>query len=262
VQRHIQPAALAGGGGVPTFRIEHWLRTERTMIAIRRAQERGVTRTGWLDSRHSFSFGQYRDPKHMGFGPLRVINDDRVTPGAGFPRHPHDNMEIVTYVLEGALAHKDSLGAGSVIRAGEVQRMSAGAGIEHSEFNHSQTEPVHFLQIWIKPEAYDIRPSYEQKSFEPSGESGFMLIASRDGRDGSVTVHQDVALSLGRVRKGEEISRGLGAGRRAWLQVTRGAVTLGGERLEAGDGAALEDEAQIAIKAEEDAEVLLFDMCG
>ena len=232
------------------------------MIAIRRAQERGVTRTGWLDSRHSFSFGQYHDPKHMGFGPLRVINDDRVTPGAGFPRHSHDNMEIVTYVLEGALAHKDSLGNGSVIRAGDVQRMSAGTGIEHSEFNHSQTEPVHFLQIWIKPEAYGIRPGYEQKSFEPSGESRFTLIASRDGRDGSVTIHQDAALSLGRFKKGEEVSHALGAGRCAWLQVTRGAVALGGELLEAGDGAALKDEAQIAIKAAEDAEVLLFDMCG
>ncbi len=232
------------------------------MIAIRRAQERGITRTAWLNSRHSFSFGYYHDPKHMGFGPLRVINDDRVTSGAGFPRHPHDNMEIVTYVLEGALAHKDSLGNGSVIRAGDVQRMSAGTGIEHSEFNHSQTEPVHFLQIWIKPEAFGIRPSYEQKSFEPSGESRFTLIASRDGRDGSVTIHQDAALTLGRVRKGEEILHALSAGRCAWLQVTRGAVTLGGELLEAGDGAALKDEAQIDIKAAEDAEVLLFDMCG
>ena len=232
------------------------------MISIRRARERGLTQTGWLDSRHSFSFGHYHDPKHMGFGPLRVINDDRVAPGAGFPRHPHDNMEIVTYVLEGALAHKDSLGNGSVIRAGEVQRMSAGTGIEHSEFNHSQTEPVHFLQIWITPEAYGIRPGYEQKSFEPSGESRFTLIASRDGRDGSVTIHQDAALTLGRVRRGEEILRAIGAGRRAWLQVTRGAVALGGELLEAGDGAAFKDEAQIAIKAAEDAEVLLFDMCA
>ncbi len=232
------------------------------MISIRRAQERGFTRTGWLDSRHSFSFANYYDPKHMGFGPLRVINDDRVAPGGGFPRHPHDNMEIVSYVLEGALEHKDSMGNGSVIRAGDVQRMSAGTGVEHSEFNHSKTEPVHFLQIWIKPEAYGIRPSYEQKSFETPNESGFTLIGSRDGRDGSVTVHQDVALSLGRFGKGEEVSHPLGAGRRAWLQVMRGAVALGGERLEAGDGVALKDEAQLVLRAEEDAEVLLFDMCA
>ena len=185
----------------------------------------------------------------MGFGPLRVINDDRVAPGAGLPRHPHDNMEIVTYVLEGALEHKDSLGNGSVIRAGEVQRMSAGTGIEHSEFNHSKTEPVHFLQIWIKPEAYGIRPGYEQKSFEPSAESGLTLIASRDGRGDSVTIHQDVALSLGRLRVGGEISHALAAGRCAWLQVTRGSVALGGEVLKAGDGAGIEDEAQIALQA-------------
>ncbi len=230
------------------------------MILIRKAEDRGVTQTGWLDSRHSFSFAHYYDPKHMGFSPLRVNNDDRVAPGGGFPRHPHGNMEIVTYVLEGALEHKDSLGNGSVIRAGEVQRMSAGTGIEHSEFNHSQTGPVHFLQIWIKPEAYGIKPGYEQKSFAPQGESGFTLIASRDGREGSVTIHQDTALSLGRLRKGEEISRPLGAGRCAWLQMTRGSALLGEHLLGAGDGAALKDEAQIAIRAPEDAEFLLFDM--
>ncbi len=230
------------------------------MIAIRRAEERGLTRTAWLDSRHSFSFAQYYDPGHMGFGPLRVINEDRVAPGAGFPRHPHGNMEIVSYVLEGALEHKDSLGTGSVIRAGEVQRMSAGTGVEHSEFNHSKTEPVHFLQIWIEPEAYGIRPGYEQKSFEWHGASGFTPIGSRDGREGSVTIHQDVALSLGRLGKGEEISHPLGAGRCAWLQVTRGSAVLAGHVLKAGDGAALKEEAQIAIQALEDAGFLIFDM--
>lgn len=231
------------------------------MISIRRAEDRGLTRTAWLDSRHSFSFAHYYDPKHMGFGPLRVINDDRVAPGGGFPPHPHDNMEIVSYVLEGALEHKDSLGSGSVIRAGEVQRMSAGTGIEHSEFNHSKTEPVHFLQIWIKPEAYGIRPGYEQKSFAPAGESGFTLIASRDGRDGSVTIHQDTALSLGRLRTGEEISRAVDAGRCAWLQATRGSLALGDHQLKAGDGAAVKEEALIAIRAlEEGTEFLLFDM--
>jgi quercetin 2,3-dioxygenase len=230
------------------------------MISIRRAEDRGATRTAWLDSRHSFSFAHYHDPKHMGFGPLRVINDDRVAPGGGFPRHPHDNMEIISYVLEGALEHKDSLGNGSAIRAGEVQRMSAGTGIEHSEFNHSKTEPVHFLQIWIKPEAYDLKPGYEQKSFAPAGESGLTLIASRDGREGSVTIHQDVSVWLGRLKQGGEISHPLGAGRWAWLQVTGGSLALGDHMLKAGDGASLKDETRIAVQAPEDAEFLLFDM--
>ncbi len=230
------------------------------MISIRKAEDRGVSRTGWLDSKHSFSFAHYYDPRHMGFGPLRVINEDRVAPGAGFPRHPHDNMEIISYVLEGALEHKDSLGTGSVIRAGEVQRMSAGTGIEHSEFNHSKTEPVHFLQIWIKPEAYGIKPGYEQKSFGRPGESGFALIASRDGREGSLTIHQDAAVRLGRMSKGDELSRPLEKGRLGWLQVTRGSIVLGGQVLNAGDGAAIKDEARIGVQAPADAEFLLFDM--
>ena len=165
------------------------------MLKIRRADERGRTDFGWLDSRHSFSFGHYYDPAHMGFGPLRVINDDRVTPGAGFPTHPHGNMEIVSYVLDGALAHKDSLGTGSVIRPGDVQRMSAGSGIRHSEFNASASEPVHFLQIWIVPETEGLAPSYEQKRFSAEEKRGKLrLVASRDGRDGSVTIHRDVDL--------------------------------------------------------------------
>lgn len=230
------------------------------MILVRKAEERGSTRAGWLDSRHSFSFAHYYDPAHMGFGPLRVINEDRVAPGAGFPRHPHDNMEIVTYVLEGALEHRDSLGTGSVIRAGDVQRMSAGTGIEHSEFNHSKTEPVHFLQIWIKPEAYGIKPGYEQKAFRPLRESGFALIASRDGREESITIHQDAALSLGRADKGEELSKPLAKGRLGWLQVIRGSVALGGQLMRAGDGAAIEDETMIGLRAQEDSEFLFFDM--
>ncbi|MGB8735542.1 MAG: pirin family protein, partial [Rhodomicrobium sp.] len=230
------------------------------MISIRKSEDRGVSRTSWLDSKHSFSFAHYYDPKHMGFGPLRVINEDRVAPGAGFPRHPHDNMEIVSYVLEGALEHKDSLGTGSVIRPGEVQRMSAGTGVEHSEFNHSKTEPVHFLQIWIKPEAYGIKPGYEQKSFGQAGESGFTLIASRDGRDGSVTIHQDAGVSLGRMSKGDELSSSFEKGRLGWVQVMRGSIALAGQVLNAGDGAALKDEARIGIQAPADAEFLLFDM--
>jgi quercetin 2,3-dioxygenase len=230
------------------------------MILIRKAEDRGVTRTSWLDSRHSFSFAHYYDPAHMGFGPLRVINEDRVAPGAGFPRHPHDNMEIVTYVLEGALEHRDSLGTGSVIRTGDVQRMSAGTGIEHSEFNHSKTEPVHFLQIWIMPEAYGIKPGYEQKAFGPQRESGLTLIVSRDGGEGSITIHQDATLSLGKVNKGEELSKPLGNGRLGWLQVMRGSVALSGQALKAGDGAAIKDEARIGIQEQEDAEFLFFDM--
>ncbi len=230
------------------------------MILIRKAEDRGVTRTGWLDSRHSFSFAHYYDPAHMGFGPLRVINEDRVAPGAGFPRHPHDNMEIVTYVLEGALEHKDSLGTGSVIRTGDVQRMSAGTGIEHSEFNSSKTEPVHFLQIWIEPEAHGIQPGYEQKAFGPRRESGFTLIASRDGGEGLITIHQDATLSLGKVNKGEDLSKPLGKKRLGWLQVMGGSVALGGHVLKAGDGAAIKDEARIGIRAQEDAEFLFFDM--
>ncbi|MGO9983197.1 MAG: pirin family protein [Rhodomicrobium sp.] len=229
------------------------------MIEIRKSEDRGRTQTGWLDSRHSFSFAHYYDPAHMGFGPLRVINEDRVAPGAGFPRHAHDNMEIVSFVLEGSLEHKDSLGKGSVIRAGDVQRMSAGTGIEHSEFNPSKTEPVHFLQIWFLPEAYGIKPGYEQRSLG-CGRDGLVLIASRDGREGSVTIHQDVSFFAARLKKGEQVSRPLGKGRIAWLQVARGTVALGGYELKAGDGAALKDEAAIPVSAQEDAGFLLFDM--
>jgi redox-sensitive bicupin YhaK (pirin superfamily) len=232
---------------------------EHGMIAIRKGESRGRTKTGWLDSRHSFSFGHYYDPAHMGFGPLRVINEDRVAPGAGFPTHAHEDMEILSYVLAGALEHRDSLGTGSVIRPGDLQYMSAGSGIEHSEFNHSKTEPVHFLQIWLMPERRGRKPSYEQRSFalEPGRP---VLAASPDGREGSLSLRQDAELYLARLSKGGEFSRPLQPGRKAWLQIARGRLALGGHSLSAGDGASLDGEASIAVSALEDSEILLFDM--
>ncbi len=231
------------------------------MLTVRPAAERGHAQHGWLDSRHTFSFADYYDPEHMGFRALRVINEDRVEPGRGFGRHHHDDMEIVTYVLDGVLAHQDSLGNGAEIQPGEVQRMSAGTGIDHSEFNHSADRRVHFLQIWILPERLGLRPSYEQRSF-PLGEprDELLLVASRDGRDGSVTVHQDVEIRAGRLRRGARFAYALRPGRHAWLQVARGAVDASGKRLAAGDGLAVSDEKQLELVATEDAEVLLFDL--
>ena len=231
------------------------------MITLRSANQRGRTAIDWLDSRHSFSFGDYYDPAHMGFRSLRVINDDRVAPAGGFGRHPHRNMEIVTYVLEGALEHRDSLGTGSVIRAGDVQRMTAGTGIYHSEFNPSEAEPVHFLQIWLLPEALNLRPGYEQRSAAELAAGGpLRLLTSRDGRDGSVTVHQDVDLFAARLGAGGAVTHRLRPGRGAWVQVTRGAVELNGRPLRAGDGAAVEDEAELRLTATEPAEALVFDL--
>ena len=234
------------------------------MLKIRRADERGRTDFGWLDSRHSFSFGHYYDPAHMGFGPLRVINDDRVTPGAGFPTHPHGNMEIVSYVLDGALAHKDSLGTGSVIRPGDVQRMSAGSGIRHSEFNASASEPVHFLQIWIVPEAEGLAPSYEQRRFPEEEKRGKLrLVASRDGRDGSVTIHRDVDLYATLLSDGESTRHTFRLGRAGWLQVARGTATVNDVQLYPGDGVAIEATDDVAITGTSaDAEVLLFDIAA
>ena len=234
------------------------------MLKIRRADERGRTDFGWLDSRHSFSFGHYYDPAHMGFGPLRVINDDRVTPGAGFPTHPHGNMEIVSYVLDGALAHKDSLGTGSVIRPGDVQRMSAGSGIRHSEFNASASEPVHFLQIWIVPETEGLAPSYEQKRFSAEEKRGKLrLVASRDGRDGSVTIHRDVDLYATVLGDGESARHTFRAGRAGWLQVARGTARVNDVQLYPGDGVAIEATDDVAITGTSaDAEVLLFDIAA
>jgi quercetin 2,3-dioxygenase len=232
------------------------------MLTLRKAEERGRANFGWLDSRHSFSFGHYYDPEHMGFGPLRVINDDRVAPGGGFPTHPHADMEIVSYVLEGGLAHKDSLGTGSVIKPGDVQRMSAGTGIRHSEFNASKTEPAHFLQIWIIPEKTGLEPGYEQKSFAEEEKRGKLrLVGSRDGREGSVTIHQDVDLYTTLLGDGEAVTHTLQDGRVGWVQVANGTVTLNGDQLYPGDGVAVSEPGTLQlVGTSEDAEVLLFDM--
>ncbi len=231
------------------------------MITRRAAHERGHTVWDWLDGYHTFSFGDYYDPKHMGFRALRVINEDRVKPGAGFGTHAHRDMEIITYVLEGAIEHEDSLGNGSVIRPGDGQRMSAGTGIRHSEFNDSQTEPVHFLQIWILPEREGLPPSYEQKAFPVEEKRGRLrLIAAPDGREGAVTVHQDVNLYVTVLEPGESVNYRLAPGRQAWVQVARGAVTLNGVALGQGDGAAVGQEESLQIQAAEPAEALLFDL--
>jgi hypothetical protein len=231
------------------------------MMNIRRSEERGPTRIDWLDSKHTFSFGDYHDTRFMGFGPLRVINEDRVTPGMGFQTHGHRDMEIVSYVLGGALAHKDSLGTGSTIRPGDVQRMSAGTGIRHSEFNASQTDPVHFLQIWILPEAANLQPGYEQKAFPDTEKRGRLrLVGSRDARDGAVKIHQDVDLYAGLFDGTEQARFELRPGRLGWIQVARGEISVNGQHLKAGDGAAFRDEPVIAISDGKDAEILLFDM--
>jgi redox-sensitive bicupin YhaK (pirin superfamily) len=231
------------------------------MIAFRDRMARGHARRGWLESFHTFSFGSYHDPAQMGFRALRVINEDRVIPGAGFPAHGHRDMEILSYVLEGALEHKDSLGTGSVIRAGDLQRMSAGAGVRHSEFNASRTEPVHFLQIWILPERAGGEPGYEQKSF-PAGErrNELILAAAAGGKNGAVTLRQDARLHLARLDAGRKVERRLAPGRGAWLQVARGIVALNGTEMREGDGAAVEDEERLAVEALTEAEILLFDL--
>jgi redox-sensitive bicupin YhaK (pirin superfamily) len=231
------------------------------MIAFRDRMARGQSRTGWLDSRHTFSFAHYQDPAHMGFRSLRVINEDRVIPGAGFPRHSHSDMEIISYVLDGALEHKDSLGNGTVIRPGDVQRMSAGTGILHSEFNPSNAEPVHFLQIWIIPDQAGLPPSYEQKAFPIEERRGRLrLVAAPAGRDGTVTVHQDARLFVADLEAGKRVVHEIERGRGLWLQLARGIVTVNGTEMREGDGAVVEDEPAIAIEADTDAEFLLFDL--
>ncbi|MCB9601778.1 MAG: pirin family protein [Sandaracinus sp.] len=231
------------------------------MIRVRRSEERGHANHGWLRSKHTFSFAGYWDPQHMGFRALRVINEDQVAPGAGFPRHPHRDMEILSYVVDGGLEHRDTLGTGSVIRPGDVQRMSAGRGIAHSEYNASKDEPVHFLQIWIQPGELGIAPGYEQKRFEPEDKRDRLrLVASRDGRDGSITLHQDVDLYASLLSAGAKVEHTLAASRGAWVQVVRGAVKLDGELLRAGDAAAIEDAAHFTLEGVEDAELLVFDL--
>ena len=230
-------------------------------IQVRRAKERGHGDHGWLDTWHTFSFSDYYDPRFMGFRVLRVINEDTVAPGQGFPTHGHRDMEIVSYVLEGALEHRDSLGTGSVIRPGDVQRMSAGTGVRHSEFNGSPTEPVHFLQIWIEPAARDIAPGYEQKAFgDADKRDRLRLVASPDGAEGSVTIHQDARVYATRLEAGREVVHRLAPGRHAWVQVTRGALMVGPERLAHGDGAAISGEGAVTLTGEQDAEALLFDL--
>jgi quercetin 2,3-dioxygenase len=231
------------------------------MITVRPSRERGHADHGWLDSHHTFSFADYHDPRQMGFRALRVINEDRVAPAKGFGMHPHRDMEIISYVIEGAIEHKDSMGTGSVIRPGDVQRMSAGTGVLHSEFNASPELPVHFLQIWILPEQARLPPSYEQKHFPDEEKQGRLrVVAARDGRDGAVTVHQDVTVYAGLLGPGEVARHPLAPGRHAWVQVVRGAIDLGGKPLSAGDGAAVSDEAELALTAREAAEVLVFDL--
>jgi quercetin 2,3-dioxygenase len=231
------------------------------MIVVRDRGRRGRTQLGWLDSRHTFSFGDYHDPNHMGYRSLRVINDDRVIPGAGFGTHGHRDMEIISYVLSGALAHKDSLGTGSTIRPGEIQRMSAGTGITHSEYNASATEPVHFLQIWIVPESSGIAPGYEQKRFAPEEcRNRFRLVADRHGTDGAVTIHQDVRLHAATLEAGTTVTQPLPPGRYAWLQVARGVVSLEGDELREGDGAAIHEEDSIGLETSTGAELLWFDL--
>ena len=231
------------------------------MLNLRKSEERGHADHGWLKSRHTFSFGDYHDLGQMGFRTLRVINEDRVRPGAGFPTHGHRDMEIVTYILEGALEHKDSLGTGSIIRPGEAQRMSAGKGITHSEFNHSKTEPVHFLQIWITPSTPGIAPGYEQKTIDDAkAHGGFAPVGSPDGGGQSVKIHQDAALSVAKLERGQTVAKDLEKGRHGWVQVARGAVTLNGTALAEGDGAAISDEEKLTIVANAPAEVLFFDL--
>jgi quercetin 2,3-dioxygenase len=231
------------------------------MHVTRRSADRGLADFGWLTSRHTFSFGDYHDSAHMGFGPLRVINEDRVAPGEGFGKHPHRDMEILSWVLEGTLEHKDSLGTGAQIHPGELQRMSAGTGVTHSEFNGSDTAPVHFLQIWVIPERTGLVPGYEQRSFPPQELANhWRLLASSKPRDGALTIHQDVDLYATRLAASNELEYVPRPGRKLWLQIARGSVESDGDVLSAGDGVAWSSPPSIRVNAKEDAELLLFDM--
>jgi redox-sensitive bicupin YhaK (pirin superfamily) len=231
------------------------------MLVVRKSEHRGNANHGWLHSKHTFSFGHYHDPAHTGFGPLLVINEDRVAPSQGFGTHGHRDMEIVSYVLSGALEHKDSMGTGSVLHYGDVQRMSAGTGVRHSEFNGSSTEQVHFLQIWIQPNVTGIAPSYEEKHFAPETKRGRLrLVASSDGREGSVLIHQDAALYAGILDEGDQVEHRLAAGRLGYVHVIRGELRVNGTVLSGGDAAKLTDETLISLDQARDAEVLVFDL--
>ncbi len=231
------------------------------MIRLRRSGERGGGDYGWLNTKHTFSFSEYWDPRWMGFRSLRVINEDYVAPGSGFPTHPHSDMEIITYVLEGKLEHKDSLGTGSVILPGDGQRMTAGSGIRHSEYNPSKSEQVHLYQIWILPEKKGLEPSYEQKSFPPAEKQGKLrLIASPDAKDDSVKINQDARLYVALLKPAEQVTHSFAKDRHGWLQVAKGSVELNGETLQQGDGAAISEEKSLTLKGLKDSEVLLFDL--
>jgi redox-sensitive bicupin YhaK (pirin superfamily) len=231
------------------------------MFQVRKADQRGHADHGWLNTYHTFSFAGYQDPQHMGFRVLRVMNEDRVAPGQGFGTHAHDNMEIISYVLAGALEHKDSMGNGEVLRPGEFQRISAGSGITHSEFNPSAAEPVHFYQIWLEPNVSNIEPSYEQKEFADEEKRGRLrLVASPDGRDGSLRIHQDANVFLSVVSDNTEIKHSVPANRYAWLQLLSGGVTVNGHSLASGDGVAISDEPAIVIQGNEESEFMLFDL--
>ncbi|MFO0684154.1 MAG: pirin family protein [Sandaracinus sp.] len=231
------------------------------MIKIRRSSDRGAADHGWLDSKHTFSFAGYHDPAHMGFRSLRVLNEDRVAGGGGFPTHGHREMEIVSYVIDGALAHQDSMGNGSTLRPGDVQRMTAGTGVYHSEENASPREGVHFLQIWILPDTPRLAPGYEQKHFAARERQGQLrLVGSRDGREGSIVIHQDLALYAALLEPTHRVTHALASGRHAWVQLVRGTVRVNGETLKAGDGAAISGEREVSIEADTGAELLLFDL--
>ena len=233
------------------------------MLNVRRAEERGHANHGWLDSHHTFSFASYYDPRHTGFGPLLVINDDTVAGGGGFPPHPHRDMEILSYVLEGALEHRDNMGNGSVIKPGDVQRMSAGPGVRHSEYNASKTEPVHFLQIWIEPSARGLPSGYEQKYFSEEQKRGTLrLVASQGGEDGSVRIQQDARMFATVLKAGDSAAHRFAKGRAGWVHVARGTAQLNGKALKAGDGVAITDEEQVTLSSADEGEVLLFDLPG
>lgn len=230
------------------------------MLTIRKAEDRGHANHGWLDAHHSFSFAGYHDPRWMGFRTLRVLNDDTIAGGGGFGTHPHRDMEIITYVLSGALAHKDSMGNGRVIRPGEMQYMAAGTGVEHSEFNDSETEPVHLLQIWIYPDRKGAKPAYAERSFAKAPAGRLHLVASKSGRDGSIGINQDADVYLAKLNIGDSVQHSLKSQRHAWVQVAEGEVTLNGQALKAGDGAALSEEAVVELRATQPAQVLVFDL--